>query len=206
VSDVIQRCLSKSPALRYSCAEDLIEDLRASALDPERQGSSLRTKSAEAVGVLVSWTDEAAPSETAASSISEARLYCETEGWMTAWAGDRAFLAAAPSPSRERAAVDLRARAARLALKLTEGDALGASSLSARVHAARAVILFVQSMPQIVGGDLLGLVNEPAGPAGAVLATAEALRGIEGHFDAAPGPPDEAAWVQVRTKKTEPSG
>lgn len=179
VSDVLQRCLAKEPAHRYASTEELIEDLRDAAAATGPQSATFGVQEAQAVGIFVA----AAPSGEPDAALEAARSQCEAEGWTTAWAGQRGFLAAVALPSLAEGSSRLRARALQLALRLVRAADGAPGPLSARVHAAQAILLFVQRMPQIVGGELLEMVDAPAGAPGRVRATGAALAGIEGSFE-----------------------
>jgi eukaryotic-like serine/threonine-protein kinase len=205
MSDVIQRCLAKSPAQRYARVEALIEALRAARSAPEQQRSTFRTQEVQAASIAVAWAGEGQPSEVIDKCLAGARTECEAEGWMMVWEGERAFLVAMPLPSHEEAELRLRAAALLLALSLVRQRESGSRPLSVRVHAARASMLFVRGVPQIVGGDVLETADVPAGPLGSVLATEEALAGLEGVFELKPGPSGEPVRTVVRAREDGPS-
>jgi serine/threonine-protein kinase len=182
VSEVIARCLSKKPNARYASVEELLEELREAAAAPAGTAAPLRAMTKPAAAIFLTVEGE----ERVDLCSAESQRVCEAEGLTIAYEEEdreptprRAMLAVMTLPRGEASSRAVRARVLRLADRLSRPRE-PAVRCAAAVHAAPAVMLLVEGARQFTGGDLFNFEAWAAGAApGTVLATAEALEGLD---------------------------
>ncbi len=190
VGEVIARCMNLEPYQRYPSIEEMMEELRdaISTASPSKMGAqgkseqrseSLRTQFKMGAAIHFELDSES----SSEADVGKAAEICKAEGFAIACREAFSFLALITLPENETAARAVRQRVVHLALRIVGQSNNASTSCSATIHAAPTVMLLVNAMPQLTGGELLDVDTWlQRTPSDTVEATGAALAGIESSF------------------------